>query len=516
MKNKILCFLLIILFLISGYIRYAQTTSYQFPFTYDQARDMLVIRIPGTFKDLPLIGPTTSINGVFLGPSYYYLNLPAFWLWRGDPQGLIYWNILLYLGAAIAIFLFFYKRNITLGFLIAAIYLFAPQLFNATRYFWNAHAMQYVVVFFFLTLWAYLEKKNPKTAIFLGITSGLTTHFEAALGIIAVAFSFFIVLSSKNKKTIGYFLLGCFPWFLPQIIFELKRGMFMTKLIISEFSQPSGILGNKIPITTTLISHWQNLQMYLEGQFILPLGLGKLILILSLFAGVVNKKYRKTDLVFASFYFFVWAFYVLTYHHELKKWYGEALRVWYVFIMGTGIISGGELVRKHLKFKIIYFMLISIFLVRSLILTISDQRQFINNPNFAKDDPKLMDHLIKSVDWVYQHAGDNGFKAYNYLPEIYDFPYQYVYWWYGRKHYGFMPTEVSYSPQVPDYVPRQSQFYENQKGDSNTIGLIYEKKGDYQLWLNTFDKQYCLKKKIDFTWGVNAEIREKCPNYSSK
>jgi len=65
--------LIVVFFLLSG----ASFRDSNFAFTIDQARDILFIRQIANFHPV-LVGPTTSINGVFLGPFWYYFNLPAF------------------------------------------------------------------------------------------------------------------------------------------------------------------------------------------------------------------------------------------------------------------------------------------------------------------------------------------------------------------------------------------------------------------------------------------------------
>jgi hypothetical protein len=141
--------LFVLILIISGLIRFLQVKDNNTAFTFDQSRDMLDIRTLGEFKDLAVMGPTTSINGLRLGPFYYYLNLPAYWIGGGNPQALVYWNIVLFLVTGFFIFYFFKKKNIVLGFLISTMFLMAPQLFNTTRYFWNANTAIYLSVFYF-------------------------------------------------------------------------------------------------------------------------------------------------------------------------------------------------------------------------------------------------------------------------------------------------------------------------------------------------------------------------------
>lgn len=482
---------------LSAYIRLAQTNNYQFPLTFDQSRDLLEIRPAGTFKDIPVIGPTTSINGLFLGPGYYYFNLPAFWLGKGDPQVLIWWNIAWYLIAGVVIFWFFYKRDKYLGLIISTVYLFAPQLYDTTRYFWNAHAMIYVTVFFWLAWWWYIEKPNWKKAVMLGFVAGMSMHFEAAMGIVVVLFAFVTVILSRNWRIFFMFLTGLIPCFLPQIAVEILKGFKMTKLFLSGGQE---MLGDKLTLTQTFRSHIGIFGKYFEGQFILNTGIGKYLLLL-IIPGLLANKYRRYMVGLLGFVVLAFGFYLFGYRHELKIWYGESLRIWYLIVVGIGILA----IAKN---KIV-ILLIILFLGRNILLTYNDQKQFINNPNFAKDDPKLADHEIKAVDWVYQEMKGEGFSAYNYVPEIYDYPYQYIYWWYGVKKYGYIPGEVAYEPNAPQYIPRQYEFYNKSKGSDNMVALIYERKANYENWLNKFS-DYCVKSKIDFGWNVGAEIRVKC------
>jgi hypothetical protein len=122
-----------------------------------------------------------------------------------------------------------------------------------------------------------------------------------------------------------------------------------------------------------------------------------------------------------------------------------------------------------------------------------------------------LNNLIKNIDWVYQKMNNDGFDAYNYVPEIYDYPNQYLYWWYGTKKYGYMPNKVSYSlTEVPEYIRTQKKFYEKTKESKNKkIALIYERKDLYIGWLNQFEK-YCTVDKWQTDWRTTVEIREKC------
>lgn len=499
--NKFLTIIFSLILFLSGIIRFFQTKNYNTAFTYDQARDMLDIRVLGEAKDLAVLGPTTSINGLRLGPFYYYLNLPAYWFGGGNPQALVYWNIILFLITGGFIYWYFKKRNIYLGFLVGTFFLMAPQMFNLTRYFWNANMATYLSVYFFVSLWNFLEKKDKKSVLWLGITSGLLTQFEAAFGIVCLLYSIFIIVFYKKYSTWKSFLIGVLPWFLPQILLEIKNKFQMTKLLLGIFTGTNDILGDKLTISETVLSHLKAFRYFFEGQFVLNYGWGLVILILAIILIFINKKYRKEGIGFILFLVFAFVFYTAIYHHDLKHWYLESLRVWYSFVIAIGLVN-------IYKIKKWVMVLIGLFIIKSFWLTINDQSQFIKQKQ--SDDPKNLANLIKNVDWVYEKMGNDGFVAYNYVPEIYDYPNQYLYWWYGIKKYGFMPEKVSYSlAEVPEYIRMQNAFYNKTKTATTKIALIYETKMNYIGWLNQFN-EYCTIEKWETGWRTMIEIRHKC------
>ncbi len=500
--EKLLLSLFVIILFISAFIRFYQVKNHNSALTYDQSRDLLDIRVLAGFHDFQISGPTTSITGLNLGPYYYFFNLPAFWLGQGDPQYLVNWNILFFLVTAIVIFIFFYKRNIILGFFVSIIFLLAPQLFSITRYFWNANAVVYFIVFYFLGMWNYLENKNKNSALIWGITAGLVIQFEAAFGSVCVAYSILIIILSKNKFIFKNYLFGLLPWFLPQLAFEIKHKFQMTKLFLGILDGSNSILGDKIPFNQIFGLHINKIFSYFEGQFMLPYGFGLLLLIFALIVILLYKKYRFVAVHFIGFIVFSLFFYTLIYHHELKNWYLEGIRVWYCFVIGTAIVS----VTKYQK---IFFGLVTLLLIFNLSKTIVDQSVYIKNRD-KSDDPKNTANLIKNIDWVYKEMKGEGFKAYNYVPEVYDYPHQYLYWWYGSKNYGYMPEIISYSLEdVPEYVRLQNIFYKNNKQAEKKLALIYETKSTYLDWIKQFS-DYCTINKWETDWRTIVEIREKC------
>jgi len=74
-------------------------------------------------------------------------------------------------------------------------------------------------------------------------------------------------------------------------------------------------------------------------------------------------------------------------------------------------------------------------------------------------DPSLLTHEMAAVDWVYSHSSSGGFSVYSYLPSVFDYPYQYLFWWHGLHSFGYLPCEYSTYPGAPKaYMPNIKNY----------------------------------------------------------
>ena len=155
------------------------------------------------------------------------------------------------------------------------------------------------------------------------------------------------------------------------------------------------------------------------------------------------------------------------------------------------------------------------FVLGTFIHTYSAQGEYLDNyVRSESGNPSLLRNQIQVMDWVYKNAGGKGFKVYSFVPSIYDFSYQYLFWWYGNKRYSYRPNEISYLPNQPEYIKDMTTFWENTRPlpPEEPTYLIIEKSDNLSLylsWSGTF-VMLCEKEKISFPFNIEVHRLEKC------
>lgn len=375
--------------------------------------------------------------------------------------------------------------------------------------------MPYVTAIYFLSLVYLTTKRDKRSGIIGGIVSGLAMQIEAAFGVIF--FPFLVIYSlirRVNFKTIAFSFIGFSLTLLPQLLFEIRHGFLMTKTFLNEITGGSQILGEKISFIDAQMSHLDTFVNYTNG---IIQGPSYLIQGLMIFAFVylifkfrnlpkINKEYFLSSALFVVFALIFYSWYL----HPLKGWYTLGLRVPYIIILG---VLFSELVQSRFtafKIAIAGLLLFSAFNMTTV------QWRFVSEGDITNrsGDKSNLRNELEAIDWVYQKAAGQGFKAYNYIPSVYDFPYQYLYWWHGTEKYGYQPETVTYMDGVPEYIKENGKYFDKTKpaGDDPLVFLIYEKDESIQrlhAWLGSYTK-YCTIEKQEYTWGTTVEMRKLC------
>ena len=175
--------LLCLVLLIGAFLRLFRIGEYM-TFLGDEGRDAMVVRRLLVDLDPILIGPGTSIGGMYLGPLYYYFMAPMLLLWNFSPVGPSVGVALL--GIA-TIFLVWKVASLWFGqkgALVAAfLYAIAPTVIIYSRSSWNPNIMPFFSLLLVFSLWKVWRQKKYGFLVVAGIcfAFALQSHYLGLL-----------------------------------------------------------------------------------------------------------------------------------------------------------------------------------------------------------------------------------------------------------------------------------------------------------------------------------------------
>lgn len=506
-----------VVFILSFFVRLEAIKGNNLPFTTDQGRDMIDIRGIAVGGKPRLIGPTTSINGVYLGPFWYYFNLPPFVASGGDPASLLIWQIIWYQIVGLSFFFLLRRGNLTLAFFTSVFFLIMPLGFNTSRYSWNANAMPIFTALFILVLYFFRKTQNSFRGFWVGLLAGLSFQIEAAFGIIFFPFSLLYLLALTRKVKLHFWhLVGFLITLLPQGLFEIRHQFPLTKAFLTEFSGKSTMLGARLTFSERVSDRWSILTKLVSETSHLPVSylfpifgvVCFMALVLSI-KGYLTKSNQQFVQLNLTFIIFSLLFY-LVFPQALKDWYLLGLSVPFVLLYSASLASLSAINDKIINLALIVLVFFSLF------FTYTAQAEYLSvAQKMGTANRSSLKNSRANIDWVYQRAKEQGFKAYSYLPSIYDYPYQYLYWWYGVKRYGYQPNDVAYLPNQPEYIENMRSYLTKTRPlpENEPVFLIIEKDEQNPIfekaWLGNF-ANLCPVEKASFSYPVEVHYLVKC------
>ncbi|OGD71331.1 hypothetical protein A3A84_03885 [Candidatus Collierbacteria bacterium RIFCSPLOWO2_01_FULL_50_23] len=504
--------LLFAVFVASFVLRLFFVSDSHFAFTIDQARDMLEIRKIAVAHDLVFIGPITSLNGVFLGPFWFYFNLLPFLAGGGDPNYLAYWQVIFFHLTVFVFWWYFRKKNFSLAFWGSLFLLVSPRLLEATSYPFNANTAPSFVLLTFLLLHHVLTSKKALHLFILGLLVGISLQIEVAFSILLLPLSLAWLMVKKVKK-LRFYLLGFCLTLIPQIAFEVKHGFMMTKVFLTEFSGGSDILGEHLGLIERILDRYQHYLGLLNSS----LPLGSLTLYLFLF-GIIIFGYQllkrtriQGDQTFFGINLSLIAlslFFYILYPGRLKDWWTINLSIPYLMILASFI---SFLKKPTFTIRLAGFL----FLVFSLLNGFNLFRHRLSQRLDRSDDRALLLNQIEAIDTVYQQADGKGFIVYDFAPAVYDYNYQYLFWWYGKLKYGYLPQKVTYQDNVPVYIENNAFYWQAARpNEEGQVFLIIESDPNFEeeesVWRSRF-ASLCVAQKRQLVGNITVEKLFQCP-----
>lgn len=203
-------------------------------FIFDVGRDALVLREMAR-GDLKLIGATTGLPGIFLGPLWYYAGLPGYIISQGNPYGIQLWYILLS-SLALPLYWILCQKLFPKPWSVVAAYILAliPGGFSGTNFVWNPMLSLPLMTAALLCL---LKARDQVVYLYAGmfcLALTLQSEFAYAIFFVVTGYAFIPVIRKRfEPKTMLVAALVMGITLIPQLIFEVTHHFSMTQAILT-------------------------------------------------------------------------------------------------------------------------------------------------------------------------------------------------------------------------------------------------------------------------------------------
>lgn len=446
--NKTFFILIVILFIGIG-LRAQELISHNFLFLLDQGRDMMAVKDILYDHHFTLIGPSTSLRGVFQGPLWYYLLAISTGIFGGDPWGGI---VLMFVISVLVLVVVYFWMNNLFGVKIALISLFlfsvSPEAAAAATYAWNPHPMWLLIVIYIFSFYSAIYK-SKKFNIILWPTIGLMFHFQTALAVfILIATAIYILFFQRKTMFNKNFLIGVsllLFTFFPQVIFDFRHNFLMSRSVWNLFAgadQGLFVGGEKVEYTKIIADHifsfYNNFKSafindgitkYIPDLFILLITLGVLQAVKR--SNIFSEK-ESAFLLFISRLLLIIFLLTFLYPFPLRYWFLTGFQSFYLIILG--LLLSKLLIDKLGKVIVLLLFIILTFYSMQKIYFL-----YIDPPNDG--GAEKIKGKIAAIDYVYKDSKDKNFSLLVFTPAVYTDAYDYLMWWYGGRKYDYVPLK---------------------------------------------------------------------------
>lgn len=462
MKIKLSHFILLFVVVIGLIINLLPIFLGIFPITFDQGRDFLWVKNQVDFRQPSLIGPAGSLRGVFFGPGWFWLLTVPYLLFQGSPLVMTIFNaVIVYAGLLYAAFIFrkFDKR---ISYFIIFLGFISPGIHGLANHAFSQHLLPLLTILLIYSLTNVMLKFSRWHFILACFWIGLMFHAEPPIAVFSLVPLLIVsYLASRQQKSIPFrtIIFGAIAFiipFLPLILFDFRHGFLQINSVLSYLTGDTRGLQEIAPL-----SFWQRLldrpsRLLFSFKETIFKTADILVIIAGIFLIKVIKNahlplFIKKFLQVSLIYFISVTIIFIFYPHEFKLFYLGGFQLLYLIWIAIGL----SVIWKN----IIYRKYVILFLSFVFLINLDFLSMFrAPRENFAKQRTlgSLYINQVQAIDWIYQDAAGSGFKVYVFVPAVYDYNYQYMFFWYGLKRYGYLPAEFSYWPRVPEYVPKKT------------------------------------------------------------
>ncbi len=432
----------ILLLVTAGIVRFLYIQGGVVPFLFDHGKDAIAVLHMLVVPKIKFIGPWTSIPGLFFGPAWYYFLAPFALLGGFDPSFFAVGMTLLVLLQMYLVYRYFNIES-------AVIMGFTNFWLTISRSAWNPFPMTLLSIVILILLKKQIAQKklNEKIVFGLFFTAAFGFHFSSAF---AIFYPFIIVATlllykfRPNVRALFASMLGFFLPFIPQLLFEIKNNFVEARAIIAYFSEgESHTFGVEKILSVLQITFGEFRGTLFELPGVLREYSLALLLMLVILAGYFIWKKKSFDNELQQLLIIGGLFTIF----PIIGFFFLHFNLWYVLPMIpiVTILLGTVFSKTPKAFSV---LCMSIFIVSGLVRL--NYYLQVEKPIFEFD---TVHYPVKEkvVDYIREDTGDTRFSVYTYMPDVYDFPYQYLFLKQGLEGEE-LPVEFAYEPGVVSYI----------------------------------------------------------------
>lgn len=467
-------------------------------FSSDIARDFLLF---GEIlqKKIILIGPKSSVAGLFHGPLWLYVNFPAYLIGNGNPVIVGYWWVLLSFAVLIP---YYYMAKDLFNKNAAYLFILMASLFFSfhTKSMFNPDGAMFAIPFFFYFFIKYLNTWKIKYLIAHILTTGFIIQFELAIGIplfgLSLVYLLFRILKSGNKKHILAFLVILIP-LSTFMIFDLRHQFLLLHGVLRYLSPSSGDPA-KYNYAFMLLDRAK--LMISQVEFIRPDPnfRNMIVAVIFIFFLYTQIKHRKYNLIYFSFLYFYVGFYALTLINK-----GAVLSFYmYPFFPLVFLMFSTFITSKFSKVFLVIFIIIYLINVNTAITDAKNAYGF-----FGKDLTSWK--FLNNMANTFFSQKENKFGYFLYTPDVIGYGPKYALSYQQKFHKDVSATyidkqRVTFVIVAPQAVDNPFITYKWWKENtinirSNPISVINFSNG-YKI-----EKYNFTKKEIDIPYNKNYD-----------
>lgn len=434
----------ILIIILAFFLRAQETLSGNFLFLLDQGRDLLAVKKIVFDHRQTLIGPYTSLSGVFQGPLWYYLLAIPLFLDQGNPRGTV---ILMLVISLLVVFLAFLGMRrlfgLIAGLLTAYLFAISPEAVAAATFAWNPHPMWLVLIIYVFALFETVSA-NKKYHLLLWPVITLAFHFQTALGVflLLTTLIYFIVFQRRllKNKHFAFGLLLSLLFLLPQIIFDFRHDFLMLRSIIKSLTinNQSLFAGSEkrgyfsLVKENAMVFFWNFSSSFPQQGYLRELP--KIILVTLIGFLIFFKKTVKEKIFLSTLTSIVLLIFglALIYPYPLRIWFLTGFQVIYLLFLGL-------VLAKLAQIKIIRWGVL-LFIVLTAIDSGSRLYALYFNPPDDGGNAKIQGKL-RAIDYIYQDAAGKPFSLFIFTPPVYTDAFDYLIWWRNQRQYHYLPQK---------------------------------------------------------------------------